>query len=343
MVAAAVTGAAMLIDGKPTPTSGTYHAVPPAEASQVTATTTTLSTSTASPALQGAPLKLTATVTPRAAAGTVQFKDGSANIGDPVNVSDGTASVTTSTLAVGPHQLTAVFTPDNPAAYSSSTSSTVSFTISGATATNIVLSTSVASPVTQGTSVTLTPPTAIGMVQFKDGSANIGDPVAVDHGTPTQTTSTLAVGDHQLTAVFTPTNTMLYGPSTSTVVPFRISGATATSTMLSVSSTANPVAVGSPVTLTSTVSPAAAAGTVQFRDGGTNIGDPVTVSNGSASTTTTTLTAGSHQLTAVFTPTTATLYSASTSQAVTFVVAGASTTTTNLATSLARKSWTVPR
>jgi hypothetical protein len=284
---------------------------------------------------------LTATVTPPAATGKVQFKDGSVNLGNPVIVSNGIASTTVSTLTVGTHLLTAAFMPDNPATFSPSTSPAVPFTIAGATATSTVLSTSTASPATQGTALTLTatltPPTAIGMVQFKDGSANIGDPVAVTNGTASQTTTTLAVGTHQLIAVFTPTNPALYGPSTSPPVSFTISGATPTSTTVNASSTDTPAVVGSTVTLTATVTPAAAAGTVQFRDGATNIGDAVAVTNGTATQTTTTLPVGSRQLTAVFTPTNTTLYSGSTSPAVTFVISGATNTDTTLMTSPARR------
>ncbi|MGH3965178.1 MAG: Ig-like domain-containing protein [Pseudonocardiaceae bacterium] len=334
LVVAAI-GAAMLTIGAASPTGGMSIAAPPASARQVTPTSTALATSSASPVAQGTPVQLTATVTPAAATGTVQFKDGSTNIGEAVTVRNGTASQTTSTLAVGSHQLTAVFTPANPAAYSPSTSPAVPFVISGATATSTALTTSLASPAAQGTSMTLTatvtPAAATGTVQFKDGATNIGDAVNVSNGTASQTT-TLAVGSHQLTAVFTPTNPALFSPSTSPAVPFVISGATATSTTLSASSTASPVVLGSSVTLTATVTPAEAAGTVQFRDGATNIGDAVTVNNGTATTTTTTLTVGSHELTAVFTPTNTALYSASTSPAETFVVSGPTATSTTLAT-----------
>jgi hypothetical protein len=61
------------------------------------------------------------------------------------------------------------------------------------------------------------------------------------------------------------------------------------------------------------VKPRDAAGTVQFKDGGSNIGDPVTVINGAALTITSTLTTGTHSLTAVFTPTDTTKFSGSTS------------------------------
>jgi hypothetical protein len=94
-----------------------------------TATTTTLTTSPASPTTQGSPVALTAIVTPARADGAVQFKDGTTNLSNPVPVSNGTASGTTSQLPVGSHALTAVFTPTNRAAFSPSTSPTLTFVI----------------------------------------------------------------------------------------------------------------------------------------------------------------------------------------------------------------------
>src|SRR3984893_17857897 len=58
-------------------------------------TTTSLSVSPPSPAAAGTTENLKAQVTPSTATGTVQFMDGTTNIGDPVPVSSGTASTTT--------------------------------------------------------------------------------------------------------------------------------------------------------------------------------------------------------------------------------------------------------
>ncbi len=68
-------------------------------------------------------------------------------------------------------------------------------------------------------------------------------------------------------------------------------------------SPASSVVTGTPVTLSASVTRATAAGSVQFKDGPTNVGAPVRVSNGTASETTSTLAAGSHKLIAIFTPT----------------------------------------
>ncbi|MGI5514102.1 Ig-like domain repeat protein [Streptomyces sp. CA-106131] len=102
----------------------TYQSTAP-----VTATTTTLAASPASSAVQGTAVKLTATVAPAAAVGTVRFLDGTTQLGTPVAVSGGTATLTTSALAVGTHTLKAAFTPSDPAVYGASASAPLSYTV----------------------------------------------------------------------------------------------------------------------------------------------------------------------------------------------------------------------
>ncbi|MFF3684545.1 Ig-like domain-containing protein [Streptomyces sp. NPDC002187] len=102
----------------------TYRSTAPAAA-----TTTALAAAPAGPVVQGTAVKLTATLAPAEAGGTVRFLDGTAQIGAPVAVAAGTASLTTSALAVGTHALKAEFTPADPAAYGSSASSALSFTV----------------------------------------------------------------------------------------------------------------------------------------------------------------------------------------------------------------------
>src|SRR5215472_3904927 len=65
----------------------------------------------------------------------------------------------------------------------------------------------------------------------------------------------------------------------------------------------NPATAGQTVTLTATVSPSNATGSVQFSTGGTAIGTPQTVSGGVASMTTQAGAAGTEAFTAAFTPT----------------------------------------
>jgi Bacterial Ig-like domain (group 3) len=123
---------------------------------------------------------------------------------------------------------------------------------------------------------------------------------------------------------------LISGTTWSVVYPALV--ATPTTTTLATVPT-SPQNVGTPVALNATVSPATA-GTVQFKDGASNIGSPVAVSGGAASTSTNLLTVGSHTLTAVFTPTNTTLFAGSTSPGVTFVVNGIPATPTTTALSV---------
>ena len=287
----------------------------------------------ASPVALGTTVTLKATLTPTAAAGSVQFFDGAATLGSPVTVSAGIAQTTTSALAGGAHSLSAKFTPADASAYTQSTSSTVSYTVtSPATTTTTALAVTPAGPVSAGAVVTLkatlTPSAAAGTVAFFDGATQIGAAVSVASGVAQTTTAALAVGTHSLTATFTPTNAALYTASSSAASSLEVD-AIATTTALGVTP-ASPVTQGATVVLKATVTPTAAAGTVQFKDGATNLGSPVAVSGGIASLSTTALSVATHSLTATFVPT-ATTYTGSTSPAVSYVVnapvAGSTTTT----------------
>jgi hypothetical protein len=193
--------------------------------------------------------------------------------------------------------------------------------------TSTALAVSPASPVTQGTSVTLTanvtPPVAGagGTVQFKDGANNVGSPVAVNQGTASLTTTALPAGTRSLTAVFSHTAPNISG-STSPAVSYVVNApvATPTTTALSVTPSGS-VAQFSNVTLNATVAPAGAAGTVQFTDNGANLGSPAALAGGQATLSTSTLGVGAHSFTAKFVPANAALFIASESAAVPLEVA----------------------
>lgn len=93
-------------------------------------TTTTLVASPAGQAYAGASVTFTATVNP-SAAGAVQFKDGTTNLGSAVTVTSGAASTSTSSLTAGTHNITAEFTPTDSAAFGSSTSAALSYKVIG--------------------------------------------------------------------------------------------------------------------------------------------------------------------------------------------------------------------
>ncbi|MGH3550824.1 MAG: Ig-like domain-containing protein [Pseudonocardiaceae bacterium] len=145
-------------------------------------------------------------------------------------------------------------------------------------------------------------PAATGSVQFMEDSTNIGAAVPVTGGGIASTKTTLPSGTHQLTAVFTPTDAMVFGSSTSNTVSYVVnapSGANATVTTLRVFPT--PVFQGIPVVLLANIAPVGAAGTIQFMDGTFALGAPVPATDG-FTLLITPLAKGEHSLTVVFTP-----------------------------------------
>jgi hypothetical protein len=118
-------------------------------------TTTVLGVTPSSPADASTVETLTATVSPSAAAGSVQFTDYGKNIGGTVHVSAGTASTTT-TLVPGPHSLTAVFTPTDPNAFARS-ESTQSYTVRPATDSATAVKTALRVPGSPAAADTITP------------------------------------------------------------------------------------------------------------------------------------------------------------------------------------------
>lgn len=92
-----------------------------------TATTTTLIVSPSGESQVGATITLTATITP-AISGGVVFQDGLSTIGNGV-VTNGSAAITINTLAVGSHNLSAVFTPSDSADYLASTATVSAYNV----------------------------------------------------------------------------------------------------------------------------------------------------------------------------------------------------------------------
>lgn len=272
-----------------------------------TATQTSLAVSPAGPVTRGTPVTLTATVSP-AVDGTVQFKDGAADLGSPVSVVSGVATYTSTSLSAASHDLTAAFAPADVAAYAVSTSNIQTLVVEAvaATATTTSLAVSPTGPVMQGRPVTLTatvtPSGATGTVQFLDGDAAIGSPATLSGGTATLATSTLSAGNRSLSARFVPADPDVFAGSTSGAHSLVVDRAPAAATTTTLNVPAGPVVAGTSVALAATVDPGTAVGAVQFYDGTSALDVPHTLSGGAASITTTTLAAGSHSLTARFIP-----------------------------------------
>jgi hypothetical protein len=175
------------------------------------ATTATSVGAAPNPAIAGANVTLSATVTSATAGtitGTVTFFDGATQLGSGSVGAGGVATFATTTLAAGSHPITAQYGGD--ANYAASTSTTaVSLVITGAgKATTSTGAVSSLNPSTTGTSVTFTATvtsatagTITGTVTFLDGATSLGTG-ALAGGVATFTTSSLAAGAHSITAQY---------------------------------------------------------------------------------------------------------------------------------------------
>ncbi len=163
-----------------------------------------------------------------------------------------------------------------------------------------------ANPSTFGQSVTFTasvsPSTATGTITFTDtsttppttlGTGTIGAGGA-PAGTATFTTSSLSVGSHTIVAAYSgDTNN---AASTSSPLTQTVNKITTTTTL---SSSPNPSTFGQSVTFTATISPSTATGTVTFSIDGT-AQPAVTIAGGTASISSSSLSVGSHTITAAY-------------------------------------------
>jgi hypothetical protein len=257
--------------------------------------------------------------------GTVQFKDGSNNLGSAVALSNGVASYSTSALATGNHNITAVYSGDS--ANAASTSSSLSYDVAQVASTVSVSSTVNSTLVGQNVTFTasITGKSVSGSLQFIDNSAVLATVPLVACPT-TFSTSTLGAGVHQIRVVYSgdANNT----PSTSLPLTHTVSTPPSATTSAMMAS-ANTIALGQVLNMSATVTGDGThvpTGTVQFMDGSSTLGSAVPLSNGVASLSINTLSVGSHSLTAVYSGDAANNASASDAVAVTVTQASANIT-----------------
>src|SRR5207245_2456718 len=170
--------------------------------------TTTAVVSSANPSLSGQSVTFTATVTPGTATGTVTFFDGGNNIGGGA-LSGGVATLSTSSLVLGNHTITAVYAGD-----ANDLGSTSPVLVQAVKASSTASVNSSVNPSVFGQSVVFTatvigqPPansTPSGTVTFMDGAATLGTGTLSGSGVTAQATftiSTLSVSGHSITAVY---------------------------------------------------------------------------------------------------------------------------------------------
>ncbi len=225
-------------------------------------TTTSLSVSSGQ-VVSGQSVTFTATVAPKSGTGVptgnIIFSDGATQLGTSSLNTSGSASFTASSLAVGPHLVSAGYSGD--ANFSASTSPTVSVTVSAPAkaATTTSLSAS-ATQLTAGQNLTFSAAVApksgtgtpTGMISFLDGPTQIGS-ATLTSGAASFTTANLAVGDHTLSASYSGDSN--YAASNSIALAVTITAAAPPDYSLTVSSSALTVAPGSSGKLTITVTP----------------------------------------------------------------------------------------
>jgi hypothetical protein len=265
------------------------------------ATTTTTLLSSVNPSVSGKPVTFTATVSSSSGGtptGKVQFLNGTAVLAT-VRLTSGSAKYTTLKLPPGSNIMSAVYEGDSK--NNGSTSAPVDQFVLAATTTTLKSS---ANPSVYGQTVVFTAKvtSSVGAppdgetVTFKQGATVLGTGT-LSGGTATFSVSTLAVGTKVITAVYSGDSNL--AGSTSKDVNQVISKATTTTTL---TSSLNPSKVGQTVTFTATVLSefsGTPTGSVVFKDG-TKTLKTVTLSGGVASYTTSTLTHGTHSITATY-------------------------------------------
>ncbi len=248
------------------------------------ASSTTMLAASANPAIAGKPLTLTATVTTDGgtAAGTVKFLNGATLVGSGTLNAAGVATFTTSTLPVGSYSITANYVGDTND--TSSTSASLALSVIEAT-TSVQLTSSIPSvQVTHAVTFTATVggnggvPT--GNVTFMDGANTLGSVAVNANGLAAYTTSSLAVGSHNITAVYG--GDANDSGSTSGGIAETVT-AYATQTSLVASATSmNTDQQLTLLTTTTSSSGGAVTGTITYMNGTTTLGTATVGANGAA-------------------------------------------------------------
>jgi N-acetylneuraminic acid mutarotase len=243
-------------------------------------------TSLLNPAAAEQKVTFTATMAP-AWPGKVYFYDVNTLLGT-ATLSGGTASLSTSALALGVHRVVAVFE-----IYGTLTDSPLLLENISAAGTPFLSSS--LNPAAPGQTVTFTATVVgesdTGAVSFYADNALLGT-VALSGGTASVSTSALSSGPHQITARYT------VGGSTHDSAVL-VQGVLFPNTTATLTSSLNPAAQGKTVTFTATVAPSWETGTVQFWVGTTMIGTAA-LSGGAAPFSTSTLALGQHNVRALF-------------------------------------------
>lgn len=303
-------------------TSGPIISPRSAHTATAFATSTTVLNVSPNPSTAGQEVTMAASVTALTSTpvGSVQFLDGSTVL-RTVPLNNGQATFSTSTLTVGQHSLTAVYSGNGiPGA---SQSKVVTQTVNTANTTVSVSSSPNPSLVGEVVkfSALVRPTPDGGSVTFKDGTVTLGMSPVVD-GVANFSTSTLSLGLHAITAVFSGNGRE--NGSTSPVFTQTVETATSQITLTSSLTTSG---YGQPVIFSTTVSSSSGtpSGKVTFYDGTIPLRTAL-LRGGAAHITVKTLTVGAHSITAIYSGNAT--FRPATSSPLTLVVNSAKTTVT---------------
>jgi hypothetical protein len=264
------------------------------------ATSTTTLTSSRNPSNSGQSVTFTASVAPQFSgtpSGKVTFLNGTTVLAAKT-LSGGKATFSTYKLPLGSNLITAVYGGDSN--FAGSTSAPVNQFVLATTATTLSSS---PNPSVYGQAVTFTavvtsilgvPPNGE-IVKFMKGTIVLGTGT-LSGGSASYTTSTLPVSTNYVRAVYGGDPNL--APSTSNVVKQVVNKATTTTTLVS---SQNPSSFGQSVTFTATVASefSTVKGPLTFYDGTTALKFEY-LSGGVAKYTTSTLSSGSHTITATY-------------------------------------------
>jgi sugar lactone lactonase YvrE len=296
---------------------GVFQAIATADAATLATTATNVATSNNIFVIEPTTLTLTSSINPSlvnqtttftlnvatsgglAPAGTVTFYSNGVQIGSPVTLTGGTASIPDSFPAAGNYAITATFTPSN-----STQGGTASLTQVVGLPTSIVLTSSInPSLVNQSTNFTATITAIVaptGSVTFYNGATALGTvPVTVtgNTGTATLPASFSTAGTYPITAVYTTSST---NPDVTSATSAILDQVVENTSTLLFTSSVNPSQVGQSTTLTANLTALGSpTGTVKFYDGATLLGT-VNLTGGVASFSVSFATAGAHPLKAVY-------------------------------------------
>ncbi len=284
------------------------------------ASTTTSVTSSSPTAVFGQPVTFTAQVAVTAPgagspSGTIVFKDGTTTIGtQPISsATGGQASITVSNLTVGQHAISATYSGDD--SFNGSVGNAAQSVIRAQTST-LVASSANPSQSGQGVQFTATvSPVAPGAgdpggtVRFFVNGAALGGPAPVVGGVATSTNFvSLTPGVYKISATYSGDGNFV--GSTGLLDQGAGQNVTKGQTTMTVVSGPSPSAYGAPVTVTTTLSAMAPAqrtpsGVVQVWEGdellgATSLAPAPGVNTAEATFVTTSLSAGTHTLTAVY-------------------------------------------